>query len=187
MNRPFSHVNDNRLAVAELSESNTMDKIVRDAAQKKMSLQTENSNKNEIIKKISLLDEKKIGKLARLIENLDHIDLNKQKTQQKTKTKSNLKEQKIQAVNKFNINYIQTDNINFGNININLNSTKDFNSSNTKLLTKASEEINSRINSRLESKDLKNKSLKLSDQVLASIKRSRSNSISNDPGMLKLK
>jgi hypothetical protein len=82
--------------------------------------------KLEIINKLDQLDERKLNKLARVVEKLTNIDeLNS--SEATFSDKKNLKNYKMESLiidnfkEKFNINYIKTDSINFGNININLN------------------------------------------------------------------
>lgn len=79
--------------------------------------------RKEIISKIDKLDDRKLNKLARVVDKLTSVDdLLSSDTLTESKDSrymesfilGNLKD-------KFNINYIKTDSINFGNININMN------------------------------------------------------------------
>jgi hypothetical protein len=120
---------------------------------KKLSLNTEKkSPKKDIIKKIDKLDENKIVKLEKLLEKLDDIELTNSKKRKKMKVSKTKVPERVQSVNKFNINYIQTDNINFGNININLSTSNNL--CTNKLLTKRSDEdkLRSSLNLNLETK-----------------------------------
>ena len=130
------------------------------------------------MKKINQLDEKKIGKLAKWLEKLDYNDIIQSKNRKSLRNSQTDKSDKIQSFNKFNINYIQTDNINFGNVNINLNTMNNIN--NNKFFNKHNGEddkLRSSWNSKSESKNLK-KIVKFNDNndQKSSIIRSNSNS-----------
>ena len=74
-----------------------------------------NSNKkNDIISKINQFDEKKISKLARLLERFDNIDVeesNEFNTDNKpNKNESHIFNKKLHPINKFNTNYFPGNN-----------------------------------------------------------------------------
>jgi hypothetical protein len=78
--------------------------------------------KKEIISKLDQLDERKLSRLARVVDKLASVD---DLLSSDTLTES--KDSRLESFmignlkDKFNINYIKTESINFGNININMN------------------------------------------------------------------
>lgn len=91
------------------------------------------SKKYDILSKIDKLDDKKLNKLAKVIEELS----NKQEISDSSIFESqNFKPSNVESVmlrnlsEKFSINYIKTDSVNFGNVNINLNNNEYQNMSN---------------------------------------------------------
>ena len=185
--RPYSHIPGkskkykiDKNIVHELSESNTYDKSTHKNESKflkKRSSSKKETDKKDIIKKINQLDENKIGKLAKLLEKLDYIDLVSSKNKKNLKNSEFNKSDNIHSINKFNINYIQTDHFNFGNININLNTVNNINN---KLINKQNyndEKLRSSIYSKSESKNIK-KVVKFNDiqEKISNKIRSSSNS-----------
>jgi hypothetical protein len=85
------------------------------------------NKKNEIISRINQLDDKKISKLARLIERLDQFEVEEsQEIKNELIHKQNKTEQslnkKLNPINKFNINNnFENNNNNLGNFNLNKN------------------------------------------------------------------
>jgi hypothetical protein len=83
------------------------------------------NKKNEIISRINQLDDKKISKLARLIERLDQFEveesheINNELIHKQNKTEQSLN-RKLNPINKFNINN-NADNTSTGNFNLNKN------------------------------------------------------------------